>query len=1151
MKKKCYFYIFLITALLTVFKANCQQVGQYRIRSFRVDSLSFRVDSLSIIHSSFVLEGIAQNQFYLDPITAKLYLKDSSLFGKTVVCHYMTYRTDLSQPVRHKMYSIIEPRRYRDGGNIVELKSVSDMQEDNELLSSGSISRGVSLGNNQDLVLNSALNLQLSGKLSEHIGIAAAISDKNFPIQPEGNTQYISNINNIFITLNYDSIAELRAGDFEIYTPQSIFLSVSRNLLGMSLKTRFSEMKNLSMKNQLGGGVTKGKFVRQKLPIRDRVQGPYRLYGENNETSIVVVAGSERVYLDGELLLRGHENDYTIDYNTAEITFTPARMMTSEKRVFVEFEYSDRHYVRYALYTYNEFKIGKKRNVDLKVDFFQEQDLKNQSVQPELDAEQKLFLSLLGDGEQDAYFEFADSAEYSPDRILYCRKDTVVEGLTYQSVYEYSTDKSKQLYALSFTYMGPHKGSYVLLRSTANGRVFAWVAPVNGEPSGDYSPVMRLSTPKLVQMASVQAKYQYKQNSFVQSEFAVSNYDQNTFSKNEDGNNVGFAYFLNVNHNQKLKTHKTDVNWSLQTAVDWQFVHRNFHPIESFRDVEFARNYNLSEDYSSDYSEQILHAVVAVLNDKTSSTQYSLNWLSRLGSMSAVRQELMTRNQWKKIDFNARVSYLIAKDSIERSRFLSFSGNFTRRFRKMQLGVSDIMEYNAFRDWNLDTLRLNSYAFNDAALYWKNADSSAYQYQLSYKNRVEFSPEGLQLKMHKLIHEVGVLFQIEKIRNQHFAVRTTYRCQEQIEKEVHFGKEHLFLGGLEYSGRFFRNAVALNTYYEMGSGLEQKKNFTYLKVAKGQGTHIWNDYNQNGIEEIDEFELAAFTDEAEYVKVWLNSTDYVNVFNNQFVQSVQIRPAAVWGNKIGFRKFLSRFSDVGSFRSIVKHLNPCFNPFYSHMGDTNLVGRSLVLNNTFSFNNSASKFAFDYIVQKSQNKNLLYYGYEKSNVDLHQIVIKSKPTSNLFLQVAYAYSSTYNESEFMQNRNYLIDIHRFFGKIQLQFKHRYIGELTYSYEHKNNHLGVEKLHVQDIGLLFDCRMAKRGILSASCKYVLISGTVGDNGSVSYQMLNGMAVGNNAVWDASYQLSLTEFLQLSILYEGRVSQGHKVVHTGNLTLKAQF
>ena len=157
-----------------------------------------------------------------------------------------------------------------------------------------------------------------------------------------------------------------------------------------------------------------------------------------------------------------------------------------------------------------------------------------------------------------------------------------------------------------------------------------------------------------------------------------------------------------------------------------------------------------------------------------------------------------------------------------------------------------------------------------------------------------------------------------------------------------------------------------------------KKNFTYLKVAKGQGTHIWNDYNQNGIEEIDEFELAAFTDEAEYVKVWLNSTDYVNVFNNQFVQSVQIRPAAVWGNKTGFRKFLSRFSDVGSFRSIVKHLNPCFNPFYSHIDDTNLVGRSLVLNNTLSFNNSASKFAFDYIVQKSQNKNLLYYGYEKS-----------------------------------------------------------------------------------------------------------------------------------------------------------------------------
>lgn len=1151
MKHQWYFYILLVTALLTVYKANCQQTGPYRIGSLRVDSLNVRMDSLSIVPSSFILEDVAPGQYFLDPIASKLYLKDSSLLGKVLVYHYKVYTMDFSRPIRHKESSLIEPRRSRYDGAVAILRSVSDMQDDNELISTGAISRGVSVGNNQDLVLNSALNLQLSGKLSDHIGIMASISDKNIPIQPEGNTQYISNINNIFITLYYDSIVNLNAGDVEVCSPSSNFISVSRNLLGMSAKTSFLNWNRVSMKNQIGGGVSKGRYVRQHLVVQDRVQGPYRLYGENNETAIVIVAGSERVYLDGELLLRGQENDYTIDYNTAEITFTPARMMTTEKRVVVEFEYSDRHYVRCALYTYNEFKIGKKRNVDLKVNFFQEQDLKNQSVQPELDVEQKLFLSQLGDREQDAYYDFADSTEYNPNRILYCRKDTLVDGTLYQSIYEYSADASSHLYALSFTYMGPHRGSYVLLRSTANGRVFGWVAPQNGELSGDYSPVMRLSTPKLVQMGSVQAEYRYGEQSFVKSEFAISNFDQNTFSKKEDGNNVGFAYLLNVNHNQKLKTRNGDGRWTLQTVVDWQFVQKNFHPIESFREVEFARNYNLSDDYSTNCSEQILHAVLALFNEKTNRMQYSVNWLSRLGSMSAVRQEWKTQNQWKKTDFNARLSYLTTRDSVEKSDFLSFSGNLLRRFRKIQMGVSDLMEHNVFRDRQLDTLRLNSYAFNEVVLYLKNADSSAYQYNLSYKNRIEFFPEEARLERSKLIHEVSALFQIEKIRNQHFAARATYRCQEQTQDNIALGKENLFLGSVEYTGRFFRNALIVNTYYETGSGLEQKKNYTFLKVAKGQGSYIWIDYNQNGMEELDEFELAAFADEADYVKVWLNSTEYVNVFSSQFVQSVQLRPAAVWGNKTGFRKFLSRFTDVGSLRGQMKHLDLCVNPFYANMDDTNMVGKSLIVNNTFSFNNSSSKFAFDYVVQKSQSKNLLYYGYEKSYVDLQQIVLKSKPIEWLFLQSEYAYSSVFNESEFLSGRNYQIVGHKVAGKIQLQFQHRYMGGLTYSYEQKDNRLSVERISVQNVELSFDCRMAKRGTLLSSCKYVLITGEMGDNGSVSYQMLNGLALGNNAIWNLSYQLAVTEFLQLSLMYEGRVSQGHKVVHIGNVTLKAQF
>lgn len=1148
----------ILIIILSIFSYSLcisQNISNHRIKEIIIEKDTSKIDLQSIVpFSEIIYENnviLTSSLYEIDYINSLFILKDKSLQNKQIKIIYKVLPISFSESFEHKKINVIE----RKDSIVINpfLFEYSPTKDDifylNGLNKSGSISRGASFGNNQDLAVNSSLNLQLSGKISDKVNILASISDDNIPIQAEGNTQQLQDFDKVFIQL-YDDKWRLTAGDFFVRQPKSYFLNVNKKAQGGSFEITLSPSKKNDFRTItpfVSAAVSKGKYAKQPIQGIEGNQGPYRLKGNENETYIIILSGTEKIYVDGKLLTRGSEKDYIIDYNTAELTFTSNFLITKDSRIIVEFDYSDRNYSRTMVNFGTEYESKK---LKLNFNYFSEQDLKDQPLLQDLTTNQKKLLSNIGDSLNLAVVPNIKLVGFSENLVLYQMIDT----LGYDSVFKYSTNPDSAIYQLGFSLVGQNNGNYILVKSSANGRVYEWVAPIGGISQGNYEPVILLVTPKKIEMTTFGGEYQFSDLSKISWEGALSNNDINTFSAKDSKDNIGYA--MKMKSDNAILLSKQKENWRLNFGTGYEFIDRNFKGIGPFRNIEFQRDWNISSLVFTS-NQHALSSYVGFEKSKVLDIKYFVNYLDNSTEFKGIKNALSTNINIKGFKLLSNTSYL-KTEGINNTSYFKNKTTLTKDINWMVLGSEQEFEQNKYFIPKTDTLLANSFQF----LIWKgfihNSDTSINKFLISYKQRIDDAAYFTQFKPISRAEDIEASYALLKNQNHILRGNVIYRKLYILEPTLSSNKpDENILSRVEYSAKFLKSAITSNTFYQIGSGLEVKKEFSFVEVQPGQGTHTYlGDINKNGVSDLDEFEIAAFKDQANFIKIFTPTNQFIRTYTNEFNQGLFLNPETKWGSKEGVKKFVSRFANRTNFRVDRKTSDKkeYYNPFVGNISDSNLVTTNQGFLNTIFFNKTNTLWSLDFTYQENQEKSLSTNGVDSRKTLTRTLKTRWNITRTFTFENIFSNGIKSNNSQFFTNQNYYLTNYEAEPKITLQPNEKFRISLFYNFKEKvnSNLYGGELLKAHKIGGEIRYNIALKGNVMINLNYIEnIYNYAVNNTVISYEILEGLMAGKNTTWEVIYQQNLSKHMQLNLNYNGRKSNDSPMIHVGGVQVRAFF
>ncbi|MDZ7312036.1 MAG: hypothetical protein ONB45_12270, partial [candidate division KSB1 bacterium] len=301
--------------------------------------------------------------------------------------------------------------------------------------------------------------------------------------------------------------------------------------------------------------------------------------GDRGQIDILILAGTERVWLDGQLMTRGENNDYVIEYSNGQLTFTRKRLITSDSRITVDFQFSDERFRR-NLYSAQGVFTGFNEKLKWQTTLIREGDDQDNPLGFTLSEADRTALAAAGDS-----LAFRDGARFvGAGKGSYVHRD---------SIWSYVGPDSGD-YAVSFSDLGEGRGDYAY-------RGFGHFVYV-GKKQGRYLPVILLTPAVRQDVMDTRLEVSPWKGVSLINEIALSQLDRNLYSSRDDDDNAGRAL---------LSILRIEPRASKMGRFSLQARYRNkqarYRDIDRADVVEFNRRWNLPGDAMTT-SEEILES---------------------------------------------------------------------------------------------------------------------------------------------------------------------------------------------------------------------------------------------------------------------------------------------------------------------------------------------------------------------------------------------------------------------------------------------------------------------------------------------------------------------------------------------------------------